>query len=50
LPDRHEIERIIFAKEKTFILHDVQKTHQMPEELRDRWIKKLLDTGQPLDE
>ena len=45
LPDRHEIGRIIYTKDKTFILNYVQKTERMPEELRDRWIKKFLEAG-----
>jgi len=43
--EQHQIARIIVAKDKTFLLNYAQKTYQMPDERRDRWIRKLQDAG-----
>ncbi|MBT8126180.1 MAG: sel1 repeat family protein [Gammaproteobacteria bacterium] len=44
-PDQHEVARIMFGKDKTYKLRYVQKTYQMPTELRDKWINKFMDAG-----
>ena len=43
--EQHQIARIIFEKDKTYMLYYAQKTYQMPDELRDRWMKKFRDAG-----
>lgn len=39
--DQHEIARIIYGENNTFILHYALKTRQMPGDQRTKWINKL---------
>jgi len=42
-PDQHEIAKIIYGKDDTFILHYTVKAEQIPAAQRAKWIKLFLD-------
>jgi hypothetical protein len=42
-PDQHEIARIVYGKQNSFIFHYVLKTYQMPNRQRTEWIGRFSD-------
>ncbi len=42
-PDQHEIGRIIYGKYNRFVLRYTVKMYEIPQELRDKWIKILSE-------
>ncbi|MDD5275829.1 MAG: DUF4124 domain-containing protein [Methylovulum sp.] len=42
-PEQHEIAKIIYGKDNTFILHYTVKTYQMRAGQRAKWVKLFLD-------